>query len=118
MREKGWHSENEMKGEFAVALLPFPNYTSDVAGACFWFSFPLRSTKSPWKWFLLVLRAVVFVCGLEFFSTRAFLYISIIIVNIFVYAEGFSMILPLDFLLPVWLRRLSTFIPEALSTET
>ena len=38
--------------------------------------------------------------------------------NIFVYAEGFSMILPLDFLLPVWLRRLSTFIQEALSIET
>ena len=67
---------------------------------------------------LLVPRAVVFVCGLEFFSTRAFLYISIIIVNIFVYAEGFSMIQPLDFLLPAWLRRLSTFIPEALSIET
>ena len=67
---------------------------------------------------LLVPRAVVFVCELEFISTRAFLYINIIIVNIFVYAEGFSMILPLDFLLPVWLRRLSTFIPEALSIET
>ena len=74
--------------------------------------------KAPENGFLLVPRAAVFVCGLEFFSTRAFLYISIIIVNIFVYAEGFSMILPLDFLLPVWLRRLSTFIPEALSIET